>query len=94
MQITQEEADGVGRYLTQIDGHTARLTYQRSGDTLLIDHVGVPRALEGRGIGSALVQHAVEKARREGEKLRPVCSFAQIKIARRPDWQDVLAERG
>jgi predicted GNAT family acetyltransferase len=90
MEFRREEGNGFGRYTTEIDGHTAKLTFKKEGDVLVIDHVGVPGPLEGRGVGSALVQHAVEEARERGERLRPVCSFARIKLARRPEWQDVL----
>jgi predicted GNAT family acetyltransferase len=91
MQIRREEGNGVGRYLANIDGHTAKLTFQRTDNILHIDHVGVPRQLEGQGIGSRLVQHAVEDARERGEKLHPVCPFARTKIGAHPEWQDVLA---
>ncbi|MCQ8185921.1 GNAT family N-acetyltransferase [Parvularcula maris] len=91
MEFHREEGNGFGRYTTEVDGHTAKLTFLKDGDILVIDHVGVPRPLEGQGVGSALVQHAVEQARSRGEKLRPLCSFARIKMARRPEWQDVLA---
>lgn len=91
MDFRREEEGGRGRYVTEVDGHDAELTFHKEGRRLTIDHVGVPRALEGRGIGTQLVAHAVQDARARGETLVPLCPFAKAKIDRHPEWQDVLA---
>ncbi|NNU17697.1 N-acetyltransferase [Parvularcula sp. ZS-1/3] len=91
MKITREDEGGRGRYVTNVEGHEAELTFHKEGRTLTIDHVGVPGALEGRGIGTQLVAHAVQEARARNEKLVPLCPFAAAKIGKRPEWKDVLA---
>lgn len=90
MDIRREENDASGRYVARVDGHDAELTFRKEGSTILIDHVGVPPSLEGRGVGTQLVAHAVQEARARGETLVPLCPFAKAKIARRPEWQDVV----
>jgi hypothetical protein len=88
-----EESDGVkGRYVTRIaDGPEAELIYKWQGPgRLSLDHVGVPRALKGKGVGGALVAHAVAKARAGGYKLIPRCSFAAAQFKRHADWSDVI----
>ena len=47
-------------------------------------------ALRGRSVGQALVRRAVEDARAEGRSIVPLCPFAKARIARHPEWQDVL----
>lgn len=91
-EITREEGETKGRYLARLDGHEAELTYSRAGSgMIIIDHTGVPDALRGRGVGEALVERGVLDARVEGRRIVPLCPFARAQIARRPEWQDVLA---
>jgi predicted GNAT family acetyltransferase len=66
-----------------------RYLWTRPG-VMRVDHVGVPKALGGRGLGTRLVGALVAKARAEGFKVEPVCSFAATQFTRHPDWADVL----
>ena len=92
--IAREEGDTKGRYSAVVDGHEAEMTYTRSGaSTIIIDHTGVPDALRGRGVGTALVARGVADARAEARRVIPLCPFAKALIARRPEWQDVLERR-
>ncbi len=89
--ITRDETDNKGRYVLDRDGHQAELTYSRlGGATIIIDHTGVPDGLRGQGAGEALVARAIADARAEGRKVVPLCPFAKARIARHPEWQDVL----
>jgi predicted GNAT family acetyltransferase len=91
MKITQEDMPGGGRYVTEVDGHQAEMTYSRqSPEVISIDHTGVPDSLRGRGIAQALALHAVEDARKEGWKIVPRCSFFKAQAERHPEWRDVL----
>jgi predicted GNAT family acetyltransferase len=51
----------------------------------------VPAALNGRGIGSALVCGLLDLARGQGSKVRPLCPFVAAYIARHPEYADLLA---
>lgn len=91
IEITREEGETKGRYVTVVDGHEAEMTYSRAGaTTIIIDHTGVPDALRGRGVGQALVRRGVEDARAEGRRIVPLCPFAKAQIEHHPEWQDVL----
>jgi uncharacterized protein len=74
-----------GRYEATVDGYTAELTYHVRGDRLVLPHTGVPRAIEGRGIGSALVRAAVEDAIRQDLTIVPLCWFVRSWLNRHPD---------
>lgn len=82
-----------GRWVTVVDGHEAEMTYSRASPALIIiDHTEVPDALRGRGVGQALVQRAVDDARREGFRIIPLCPFAKGQFQRHPEWRDVLSD--
>jgi predicted GNAT family acetyltransferase len=81
-----------GRWVTVVDGHEAEMTYSRASPVLvIIDHTEVPDALRGRSVGQALVQRAVDDARREGFRIIPLCPFAKSQFQRHPEWRDVLS---
>ena len=52
-------------------------------------HTEVPKALEGRGIGSALIRGVLDIARAQGLKVNPVCPFAKTYIERHPEYADL-----
>ena len=73
------------RFELVVDDHVAELVYRREGDRLVLVHTGVPDALEGRGIGGALVRAAVARARAEELTIVPNCPFARGWLQRHPD---------
>jgi thiamine-phosphate pyrophosphorylase len=56
-------------------------------------HTGVPREMEGKGVGSRLFIAMVEDARANGYKVIPVCPFIVVKYKRKPDTQDTMLKR-
>jgi len=73
------------RFEVTVDGHLAELLYRRRNDRLILMHVGVPDALEGRGIGGMLVLAALDEAERDGLTVVPLCPFANDWLKRHPD---------
>lgn len=88
LTITHDEQ--AKRFETSIDGHTGYISYQERDDTFVYDHTIVPQELGGRGIGSALVKHALNYAREQNKKVIPQCSFVSSYISKHPDYQDLL----
>jgi predicted GNAT family acetyltransferase len=68
-----------------LDGQLAELQYRIRGKRFVIIHTGVPAALEGRGLGGALVRAAVDRAVRDDLTLVPACPFARNWLERHPD---------
>lgn len=56
-------------------------------------HTEVPARLEGRGIAAALVRNALDWARAEGLRVRPLCSYVALYMRRHPETADLLAPR-
>jgi predicted GNAT family acetyltransferase len=77
------------RFEMDTDGGLAFARYRRNGGTLTILHTEVPRALEGRGLGSALVVGMLDLARARGDKVVPLCGFVRAFIARHPAYADL-----
>ena len=90
-QVVREDGSSKGRYLLEIAGHQAMMTYSRAGEAMIIiDHTEVPAALRGRKVGERLVRQAVDDARQDGVAIVPLCPFAKAQFDRHPEWQDVL----
>ncbi len=79
------------RFETHDGGLLSELDYQLHDGLMTITHTGVPAALQGRGIAGHLTRTALDTARREGWRVRPVCSYARVWMQRHPDYQDLLA---
>lgn len=79
------------RFELPLDGHTAFSEYRRQGDVLTIMHTEVPPALNGRGIGSALVRGMLGIVRQNGWKVVPRCPFVRGYIDKHPEYADLLA---
>jgi predicted GNAT family acetyltransferase len=79
------------RFEANVDGYLCELDYNLRDQVMTITHTGVPEQVGGRGIASELVRAAVDTARREGWKVVPACSYAQVWIQRHPEYADLLA---
>ena len=88
IDITHNQA--ANRFETTIEGHTGFISYQDQDDRIVYDHTIVPSELGGKGVGSALVKHALDYARSEGKKVIPTCSFVASYINKHAEYQDLL----
>jgi predicted GNAT family acetyltransferase len=88
-EVRNNEAES--RYELEREGETAFAAYSVDGDEIVFDHTVVPQALEGQGVGSALVAGALDDVRQRGLKVVPLCSFVKGWIERHPEAQDLLA---
>ncbi|MEI9993510.1 MAG: GNAT family N-acetyltransferase [Rhizomicrobium sp.] len=78
------------RFELEENGQTAFANYHRSGLHVVIPHVEAPPALRGTGAASRLMNGIVTRARAEGFKITPTCSYAFAWFRRHKDAQDVL----
>ena len=65
------------------------VAHSRAGNVLTILHTEVPKALEGRGIGSSLTRGVLDTARSQGLKVSALCPFAKGYIERHPEYADL-----
>ena len=87
-----EYNDEKGCIYLQIDSEIiAQLTFKFSGNKrIIIDHVIVDEAYNGKGYGKKMVAAAVEFAREKGIKIFPLCPFARNVLERTAEYEDVL----
>jgi predicted GNAT family acetyltransferase len=78
------------RFETEVEGQLARCDYRLHDGVMDLVHTEVPPALEGRGIGAALVRAALEHASAAGLRVRPRCSFVSTYLARHPQYRELL----
>jgi predicted GNAT family acetyltransferase len=82
--VTVERRTAEHRFVVEIGGRTAELTYDLQGDRLFLVHTGVPGEMEQQGIGSALVTAAVEWAAAQHLTVVPLCPFVRWWLRQHP----------
>lgn len=91
MPIDVHHNPGASRFEAMVDGRLCVADYRLHGKRMTMHHTYVPPVLEGRGIASALVQAAIDHARRHGLAVRPDCSYVARWMQRHPDSLDLMA---
>jgi predicted GNAT family acetyltransferase len=79
------------RFELDADGHVAYSEYARAGGVITFLHTEVPKPLEGRSIGSALVKGALDLARAQGAKVKARCPFVKAWLDKHADYADLRA---
>jgi len=78
------------RFEAVVDGQTAIAEYNLVEGAIIFTHTEVPEALEGRGIGKALILAGLASARERGLKMIPVCQFFAAYMKSHPETHDIL----
>jgi predicted GNAT family acetyltransferase len=78
------------RFELMVDGHLAAAHYSLEGNVITFVHSEVPPELGGRGIGSKLVQGALDQVRASGLKVIAECPFVKAWIGKHAEYQDLL----
>lgn len=81
------------RYEIHVDGELAGFTqYRQRPAGLAFIHTEIDDRFEGRGLGSKLVSHALDDARKRGLAVLPLCPFVRSYIERHPEYLDLVRE--
>ena len=79
------------RYEVSMDGDLAGFAVYRDVDgARVFTHTEVFDAFEGKGVGSALAQGALEAVRGAGGRLVALCPFVASYIERHPEYADLV----
>lgn len=73
------------RFELAVDGATAIAAYRREEGRIVFTHTVVPPELEGRGIGTRLIEGALAQVRDEGLAVEPRCAFVAAYLRKHPD---------
>jgi hypothetical protein len=81
------------RFEIHLEGGVAYTEYMINKlGVIYLTHTEVPVAMEGKGVGSALIQKVLHHIREEGLKMAPLCPFVAVYLKRHPkDAKDLLA---
>ena len=91
-EVTLNEA--AHRFELHVDGHAAVEVFERFPGGIAYLHTMVPKALEGRGVGSKLVRHIFEYAVQNQLKVRPDCPFVKAYIDKHAEYQSISLAHG
>ena len=78
------------RFELEVDGHVAKSFYTLVDGVITFIHTEVPPELGGRGVGSTLVQGALDQVRAERLKVIAQCPFVKAWIGKHPEYNDLL----
>ena len=81
------------RYELTVEGHLAATYYKIEDGVITFIHTEVPPELAGKGVGSKLVQGALDQVRADGLKVIPQCPFVHAYIDKHPEYADLLLKR-
>ncbi len=90
MDIIQDKGKQVFTYTTE--GFTCRVNYTITGDIFDIRSTFVPDQLRGKGIAAQLVKAACDYARKNGLKIKPTCSYADLWLKRHKGYNVVESD--
>ena len=77
---------GYGRfYITEGEDRLAEMVISKAGDTMTVYHTEVFPKGEGKGLGKKLLAHMAEYARKNSQKVIPLCTFVHGQFNRRPE---------
>jgi predicted GNAT family acetyltransferase len=79
------------RFSAVVDQHACELDYSVRDGVMSILHTEVPPEAGGRGIAGQLTLAALEYAKTQGWKIRPICSYAVGYFRRHPEYAELLA---
>ena len=78
------------RYELEVEGHIAAAYYELAGGVITFVHTEVPPELGGKGVGSKLIQGALDQVRADGLKVVAQCPFVKGWIGKHPEYADLL----
>lgn len=89
LNFTQEEKKII--VTNEADTILGEITWSQAGESMIIiDHTFVNESARGQGIAEKLVKEAVNYARKNNQKVVPLCPFAKREFDRKKEYQDLL----
>ena len=85
MPIPIRHVTDCSRFEASVDGHACHADYRLAAGVMELTHTEVAPAVEGRGVGGDLIEAALDHARAQGLKVRPLCSYARYYMDEHPE---------
>ena len=80
------------RYVLEDDAATiiASTNYTARQNRIFFNHTEIADGFEGQGLGTKLVQGALDDVRTTGTKIVPLCAYVRGWIERHPEYDDLV----
>ncbi|WP_099464002.1 MULTISPECIES: GNAT family N-acetyltransferase [Parabacteroides] len=79
------------QYEFHVDKYIPKIEYIKSKNgEIYLTHTEVPIALEGKGIGSQLVEKVLKDIEKQELRLVPLCPFVAGYLQKHPDWKRIV----
>jgi len=78
------------RFEADLGDGMAIAEYNLLSHTIMFTHTEVPKAHEGKGIGTKLIEFALASARERGLQVIPICPFFAAYMKKHAEVQDLL----
>lgn len=75
-----------------IENQIAFVEYYRDGNKIHLTHTEVPEPLQGKGIGSQLIEQTLQYIKKNHLVFIPLCSFVANYVNNKSQWHDILSE--
>lgn len=83
------------RFELHIEGEIAFIEYiQAKNSIIYLTHTEVPKTLEGKGLGAAIVSKSLHYINEKGFKMAPLCPFVAAYLKRHPKEADGILAPG
>ena len=92
--MNQVKVTANNRFELEVNNHIAFVEFDKIEPNILdLVHTEVPESLSGQGVGSALVEGALNYCRENGLKVIPTCPFIKSYIDKNLQWNDLIANQ-
>jgi hypothetical protein len=78
------------RFELEVEGHLAKTFYRIEDGVITFIHTEVPPELGGKGVGSRLIQGALDQVRARRLKVIAECPFVKTYIEKHQEYADLL----
>ncbi len=79
------------RFEIQIGDQIAMVKYILGSSEIIFTHTEVPEAFEGHGVAGKMAKVAVEYAKAQGLRIRPMCPYIAEYIKQHAEYQSITA---
>ncbi|MFB3056602.1 MAG: GNAT family N-acetyltransferase [Ignavibacteriaceae bacterium] len=79
------------RFVADVEGHKAYLSYNIINDKIDFSSTYTPPEYRGKGIAKIVVEYAFNYAKENKFKVIPTCSYVRAFVEREDNYKDLLA---
>jgi predicted GNAT family acetyltransferase len=91
MDIEVKHDKKTERFVAEIEGYEAYLSYNVLDDIIDLSYAYTPPEIRGKGIAKIVVEYAFNYAKANNLKVIPTCSYAQAFVKRYDNYKNLLA---